>query len=87
MNDKQVVVLKPTVFFFKFAAVYGLLADCFHLEGGTLLCSVQLHRANLRHSAVGTLAKSSSEMSERFCPCRILPFESVSLGKMLSSLA
>lgn len=40
MNDKQVVVSKLMVVFFKFAEFYGLLADCFHLEGGTLLCSV-----------------------------------------------
>lgn len=37
MNGKQVVVSKLIVFLFKFDEFYGLFADHFHLEGGTLL--------------------------------------------------
>lgn len=81
MNGKQVVVSKLMLFSFKFDEVYGSLADCFHLEGGTLLCSVELHRANFRHSAACRPWQNHSGRHQNNCPCGILPFESVRLGR------
>lgn len=40
MDDRQVGSSQLMVFFFAFAEFYGLLADCFHLGGGSLLHSM-----------------------------------------------
>lgn len=42
MDDRQVGSSQLMVFFFAFAEFYGLLADCFHLDGGSLLHSTAL---------------------------------------------